>query len=52
MDTNGDGFLSPREFLGSRADFSRIDTSGDGLIDPEEAIRFDALTRGTKGRRE
>jgi Ca2+-binding EF-hand superfamily protein len=48
MDLNGDGFLSPREFLGSRADFSRIDANGDGLIDPEEAIRFDALVRGKK----
>ncbi len=45
MDTNGDGFISPREFLGSRADFRRIDANGDGLIDPEEAIRFDLLTR-------
>jgi Ca2+-binding EF-hand superfamily protein len=45
MDANGDGFISPREFLGSRAEFNRIDTNGDGLIDPQEALRFDALTR-------
>lgn len=50
MDTNGDGFLSPREFLGSRADFNRIDTNGDGLIDPQEAERFDALARAKKDR--
>jgi len=48
MDANGDGFVSPREFLGSRADFNRIDTNGDGLIDAEEAERFDLLTRSKK----
>jgi Ca2+-binding EF-hand superfamily protein len=48
MDTNGDGFVSPREFLGSRADFNRIDTNGDGLIDPQEAERYDALVRAKK----
>jgi Ca2+-binding EF-hand superfamily protein len=46
MDANGDGFISRREFLGSRADFNRIDSDGDGLIDPQEAIRFDAHVRG------
>jgi Ca2+-binding EF-hand superfamily protein len=45
MDANGDGFISRREFLGSRADFNRIDQNSDGLIDPQEAIRFDALVR-------
>lgn len=50
MDANGDGFVSPREFLGSRADFNRIDTNGDGLIDPDEAQRFDALLRTQKAR--
>jgi Ca2+-binding EF-hand superfamily protein len=39
MDRNGDGDVSPREFLGTRADFQRIDTDGDGLIDPQEAER-------------
>jgi Ca2+-binding EF-hand superfamily protein len=48
MDTNGDGFISPREFLGSRADFERIDINHDGLIDPDEARHFDALVRGKK----
>ncbi len=50
MDANGDGFVSPRKFLGSRADFARIDTNGDGLIDPEEAERFDAQVREKNGR--
>jgi Ca2+-binding EF-hand superfamily protein len=50
MDANGDGFISPREFLGTRADFKRIDTNGDGLIDPQEAARFDAQIRKNKGR--
>jgi Ca2+-binding EF-hand superfamily protein len=50
MDANGDGFLSRREFLGTRADFLRIDTNGDGLIDPQEAIRFDVLVRAKERR--
>jgi Ca2+-binding EF-hand superfamily protein len=37
MDKNGDGDVSPREFLGTPEDFRRIDTNGDGLIDPQEA---------------
>jgi Ca2+-binding EF-hand superfamily protein len=49
MDSNGDGFISPREFLGTRADFQRMDANGDGLIDAEEAIRFEALLRAKKG---
>src|SRR5262249_54819401 len=48
MDANGDGFISRREFLGSRADFNRIDSNGDGLLDPQEAIRFDGLVRGKR----
>ena len=39
MDRNGDGDVSPREFLGTREDFRRIDTDGDGLIDAAEAER-------------
>ena len=35
--SNGDGFVSRREFLGSRADFDRLDRDGDGLISPAEA---------------
>ncbi len=41
MDVNGDGDVSPREFLGSPEDFARIDTDGDGLISLEEAIKAD-----------
>ena len=40
MDRNGDGDVSLREFLGSRADFQRIDLDGDGLIDLAEAEKF------------
>ena len=45
MDINSDGFLSPREFLGSRDDFNRIDGDRNGLLDPQEAERFDATVR-------
>ena len=37
MDTNNDGDISPREFLGTTADFKTIDADGDLLIDAEEA---------------
>jgi Ca2+-binding EF-hand superfamily protein len=45
MDRNGDGDVSPREFLGTAEDFRRIDTDGDGLIDVQEAERADAWLR-------
>lgn len=45
MDVTGDGDVSFQEFLGTRADFNRIDTDGDGLIDPQEAIRYQATVR-------
>jgi Ca2+-binding EF-hand superfamily protein len=45
MDRNGDGDVSPREFLGSAEDFKRIDTDGDGLIDHKEAEAADAWFR-------
>jgi Ca2+-binding EF-hand superfamily protein len=45
MDRNGDGDVSPREWLGTMEDFRRIDTDGDGLIDAEEAERYDAQMR-------
>src|SRR5260370_1140855 len=41
MDRNGDGYVSRREFLGTKADFDRIDRNGDGLIDPDEAEAAD-----------
>ena len=52
MDRNGDGYVSPREWLGSREDFKRIDTDGDGLIDAREAERAEARLkqRAVKGR--
>ncbi len=37
MDRNGDGELSPREFLGTRAQFQRLDVNGDGLVSADEA---------------
>ena len=37
MDRNRDGDLSPREFLGSRAQFEKLDKDADGLIDADEA---------------
>ncbi len=49
MDVNGDGDVSPREFLGSLEDFKRIDTDGDGLISVEEAEAYDAMMRAKKG---
>jgi hypothetical protein len=37
MDRNGDGDVSPAEFVGDRDEFRRLDRDGDGLISPEEA---------------
>jgi Ca2+-binding EF-hand superfamily protein len=45
MDRNGDGDVSPREFLGSRAAFDRIDLDKDGLISAEEAEKADRRLR-------
>lgn len=39
MDRNGDGFVSEREFLGTREDFHRLDLNGDSDISEEEAER-------------
>jgi Ca2+-binding EF-hand superfamily protein len=48
MDRNGDGDVSPREFLGSREEFRKIDADGDGLISAEEAERYDAAVRALR----
>jgi Ca2+-binding EF-hand superfamily protein len=37
MDRNGDGDVSPREFLGSAEEFRKLDKDGDGLISADEA---------------
>jgi Ca2+-binding EF-hand superfamily protein len=39
MDRNHDGDVSPREFLGTAADFHKLDRDGDGLIDAAEAAK-------------
>jgi Ca2+-binding EF-hand superfamily protein len=48
MDRNRDGFVSRREFLGTREEFDRIDTDGDGLIDPEEAEKATQMATGRR----
>ncbi len=45
MDRNGDGDVSRTEWLGSKADFDRIDTNKDGLVSAEEAEAFDESIR-------
>jgi Ca2+-binding EF-hand superfamily protein len=37
MDRNGDGDVTLKEFLGTEADFQRLDANGDGLLDAQEA---------------
>ncbi len=41
MDLNGDGDISPREWLGTPELFKQIDKDGDGLISVEEAERYE-----------
>jgi Ca2+-binding EF-hand superfamily protein len=48
MDKSGDGEVSTREFLGTQADFQRIDTDRDGMINADEAILYDEQVRGRK----
>ena len=48
MDRNGDGDVSPAEFLGGREEFERIDADRDGLISAEEAIAYEARVRKNK----
>jgi Ca2+-binding EF-hand superfamily protein len=37
MDTNGDGEISLREFLGTAEQFEKLDVNGDGFLDTSEA---------------
>jgi Ca2+-binding EF-hand superfamily protein len=37
MDRNGDGDISPREFLGTPEQFRKLDADGDSLVDRREA---------------
>jgi Ca2+-binding EF-hand superfamily protein len=39
MDRNGDGVISPWEFLGPPEVFRKLDLNGDGVITPDEAAR-------------
>jgi Ca2+-binding EF-hand superfamily protein len=42
MDKNGDGDVSPLEFVGSIEEFRKLDTDGDGLISAAEAKAAEA----------
>src|SRR5262249_61699260 len=43
MDRNGDGVISPREFIGTAEDFKKLDLDGDGFIDADEAEKAAAV---------
>jgi len=38
MDTNGDGDVTLKEFLGTKQQFDMLDTNDDGFIEPKEAV--------------
>jgi len=42
MDSNADGDISPREFLGSSDKFQQLDADGDGFVSGDEAKQLDA----------
>ena len=46
MDSNGDGDLSHREFLGRREHFRTLDANGDDLIDAQEASAWQSTEAG------
>ena len=45
MDRNGDGDVSPREFLGTPEAFKKLDLDGDGLLSRAEAEAAEALRK-------
>ena len=45
MDRNGDGDVSPAEWLGEKGDFTAIDADQDELISVDEAEAYDAKMR-------
>ncbi|MGE3808099.1 MAG: hypothetical protein AB7K24_25845, partial [Gemmataceae bacterium] len=49
MDSNGDGDISPREFLGTEAEFARLDRDSDGLINLDEAEAVGKVSNKTEG---
>ena len=52
MDLNRDGDVSRREWIGTQAEFDRIDADGDGLISAAEAEKYDSLKRQRRGDRQ
>jgi len=49
MDRNGDGDVSRREFLGSRAQFDRLDLDKDALLDAAEAAAVTVAKKDKPG---